>query len=73
MQKIIFLDIDGVLNSVDSAIAFFDKKKNDTMMYNEDRLDPVSIRLVQRACADERLDRLESQVNFVRSPRCNNA
>lgn len=51
-MKVIFLDIDGVLNSIDSAIAFFAKKKNKSMMYNEDRLDPVSIGLIQRVCEE---------------------
>lgn len=44
-MKIIFLDIDGVLNSVDTAIAFFRLKPHTT---NEDRLDQVSIELLRR-------------------------
>lgn len=44
-MKIIFLDIDGVLNSIDSMVAF--SKKGQV-----DKLDAVSIGLLQKLCVD---------------------
>jgi hypothetical protein len=43
-MKIIFLDIDGVLNSIDSMIALHG--------CNESKLDPISVGLLKRLCAD---------------------
>lgn len=48
MMCYIFLDIDGVLNSVDSAIAFFSLDKN--VYHQDERLDPVSIGLLRHLC-----------------------
>lgn len=43
-MNLIFLDIDGVLNSLDSAIAFHS--------CNESALDPISIGLLKRLCEE---------------------
>lgn len=50
MSKVIFLDIDGVLNSVDSMVAFFKWMPKGTRIQMEDRLDSVSIGLLRRVC-----------------------
>lgn len=50
MTKIIFLDFDGVLNSVDSAIAFWCMDKNKHP--HEDRLDAVSVGLIRHLCEE---------------------
>lgn len=47
-MKVLFLDIDGVLNSVDSSIAFSNMNRN--IFKNEMRLDPVSIGLLRSLC-----------------------
>lgn len=52
IMKVIFLDIDGVLNSIDSIIAFAAKKHHVGFLHNADRLDPVSVGLLQRACIE---------------------
>lgn len=49
-MRVVFLDIDGVLNSVGSAVAFYDRPKPNVGRRDEDRLSPVSIGLLQRAC-----------------------
>lgn len=49
-MKVIFLDIDGVLNSVDSMISFYNWTPIGTKEQMEDRLDPVSIGLLRRLC-----------------------
>lgn len=46
-MNIIFLDIDGVLNSVDSMIAFGHQRP---MVTEEDALDPISVGLLLRLC-----------------------
>lgn len=51
-DKIIFLDIDGVLNSVDSSIAFYKWMPRGTKIQMEDRLDSVSIGLLRRLCIE---------------------
>lgn len=54
-MKIIFLDIDGVLNSIDSMIAFHERRKRNfpilTRMSDE-FLDLVSVGLLQRLCSE---------------------
>lgn len=49
-MNIIFLDIDGVLNSVDSAIAYHNWLPRGSRQQMEDRLDPVSIGLLKQLC-----------------------
>lgn len=49
-MKVIFLDIDGVLNSVDSMIAFHGWLSKGTIEQMEDRLDSVSIGLLRKLC-----------------------
>ncbi len=49
-MKIVFLDIDGVLNSVDSAIAYHWLKINMDKRTNEERLDMISVQLLKRLC-----------------------
>lgn len=49
-MNIIFLDIDGVLNSVDSAIAFYEWMPKGTREQSEDKLDKVSIGLLRKLC-----------------------
>lgn len=50
-MNIIFLDIDGVLNSIDSALAF----RNDEHLFllnRKESLDPVSVGLLQHLCEE---------------------
>jgi hypothetical protein len=47
-MKIIFLDFDGVLTSVDSMVAFWHLNRNEH--HNEDRLDPVCVGLIRHLC-----------------------
>ena len=49
-MKVIFLDIDGVLNSVDSMVAFHEWKPKGTRVMIEDKLDEVSVGLLRRLC-----------------------
>jgi hypothetical protein len=49
-MKVMFLDIDGVLNSVDTAVAFHSLKTEIDYRINEQRLDPVSIGLLKALC-----------------------
>ena len=51
-MNLIFLDIDGVLNSVDSAVAYHNWLPKGTRAQMEDRLDPVAVGLLRRLCIE---------------------
>lgn len=45
-MKVIFLDIDGVLNSIDTTLAFYGQLSP----AREDKLDPMSVGLLKKLC-----------------------